>query len=126
MGYSFSFVRKGARNGNYSMNGSQMSIMVEVMRAVGAIREQGVDPDWTLLPVGVTHDKFRSNDNHHVTPEECLLIAEKLRAGLADGTATTFLSFFDDAPRGAKGLAWVEEWADYNERAAAAGGYHVR
>jgi hypothetical protein len=103
-----------------------MSVMVEVMREVRAIREQGCDPNWTLLPDGVTHAKFRSNDDHHVTPAECLLIAERLRAGLKDGTVIDILSFFDDAPRGTTGREWIEKWIDYNERAAAAGGYRVR
>ena len=126
MGFAFSFEQPRFPNSHYSMNGAQMSIMLEVMREVKAIREQGCDPNWTLLPDGVTHAKFRSNDNHHVTPAECLLIAERLRAGLKDGTATSILTFFDDAPGGARGRAWIEEWADYNERAAAAGGYRVR
>jgi hypothetical protein len=95
------------------------------MPAVGAIREQGVDPHRTFLPDGVTHDRFRSNDGHHVTPDECLLIAQRLRAGLADGSALETLSFFDDDPPGAKARDWIAAWAGYNERAAAAGGYYV-
>jgi hypothetical protein len=126
MGFAFSFEQPGRANGNYAMNGSQMSMMVEIMRAVKALREQGMDPNWSLLPDGVTHDKFRSSGNHHVTPQECLLIATRLREGLADGTVTETLSFFDDAPVGKKARQWVEEWAAYNERAAAAGGYRVR
>jgi hypothetical protein len=126
MGFAFSFEQPGGANRTYSMNGAQMSMMVEIMRAVKAIREQGVDPNWSLLPDGVTHAKFRSNDNHHVTPEECRLIARRLREGLADGTVTDTLSFFDDAPGGKEGRKWVKEWADYNERAAVAGGYRVR
>jgi hypothetical protein len=126
MGFSFSFVQADADNSNYAMNGSQMAILLEVMRAVKAIREQGSGPDWDLLPVGVTHDKFRSSGNHHVTPAECLLIATRLREGVEDGTVTDTLSFFDDAPRGRVGRAWVLEWADYNRRAATAGGYLVR
>ena len=126
MGFAFSFKKQELPRSNYSMNGSQMSIMLEVMRAVGAIREQGSWPDWTILHEGVTHDKFRSSGNHHVTPTECLLIASKLRAGLEDGTATTTLTFFDDAPLSNEGRDWIEEWADYNERASAAGGYRVR
>jgi hypothetical protein len=108
------------------MNGSQMSIMLEVMRAVGAIREQGTWPDWTILPEGVAQEKFQSSGNHHVTPAECRLIVEKLRSGLKDGTASTTLTFFDDAPIGKEGRAWIEEWIDYNERASTAGGYIVR
>jgi hypothetical protein len=126
MGFAFSFEQPGRANGKYSMNGGQMSMMVEIMRGVKAIREQGMDPNWSLLPDGVTHDKFRSNDNHHVTPEECLLIATRLREGLADGTIIDVLSAFDDAPPGKEARKWVNEWADYNERAAAAGGYRVR
>jgi hypothetical protein len=126
MGFAFSFVQPEKARSNYSMNGAQMGIMLEVMRAVGAIREQGSWPDWTILPEGVAQEKFQSSGNHHVTPTECLLIAEKLRAGLKDGTATTTLTFFDDAPLGQEGRAWIEEWADYNGRAAAAGGYRVR
>jgi hypothetical protein len=125
MGFGFSFVRPGLPKGNYSMSGGQMAIMVEVMREVKAIREQGCHPDHTLLPDGVPQAKFRSNDNHHITPAECLLIAARLRAGLKDGTAMTTLCFFDNAPDGPEGRAWIEEWADYNERAAAAGGYRV-
>lgn len=126
MGFSFQFAQRGAAKAHYSMNGSQMARLVEVMREAGAIREQGLDPNWTLLPDGVSHDKFRSNDGHHVTPEECLRIADRLRAGLADGTALNILAFFDDAPFGAEARDWVAAWADYNPRAAAAGGYVVR
>jgi hypothetical protein len=126
MGFSFSFEQPGKANSAYSMNGSQMSMMLEVMRAAKAIREQGCDPNWTLLPDGVPHAKFRSNDNHHVTPEECLVIATRLREGLADGTVSETFSFFDDAPPSKECRKWVHEWADYNERAAAAGGYRVR
>jgi hypothetical protein len=126
MGYAFSFEQPGLPNHHYSMNDAQMSILLEVMREVKAIREQGCNPNWTLLPDGVTQAKFRSNDNHHVTPAECLLIAERLRVGLKDGTVIATLSVIDDAPHGKKGVAWIEKWIDYNERAAAAGGYRVR
>lgn len=126
MGYAFCFEQPGKPKSNYSMNGAQMSMMVEVMRAAGAIREQGIDPDWTLLPDGVTHAKFRSNGNQLVTPDECRLIAERLKTGLANGTVSTTLSFFDDAPRGKAGQQWIEAWIDFNERAAGTGGYRVR
>src|SRR5437764_14279555 len=125
MSYSFSFEQPGHPNDSYAMNIFQMSIMRDVMREVKAFREQGFSPNWTILPDGVTHDLFSSNSNQLVTPDACRLIAERLRAGLADGTVFNTLSFFDDAPRGAEGEAWVAEWADYNERAANAGGYRV-
>lgn len=125
MGYDFSFERPDVPRADYRLNSAEMSILVEVMREVGAIREQGCYPNYTLLPEGVPQAKFQSNGNQHVTPDECRLIARKLRDGLANGTVTTTLSFFDDAPYGAEAVRWVEGWIDYNERAADAGGYRV-
>jgi hypothetical protein len=45
MGFAFSFEHPGNANGAYSMNSAQMSMMIEIMRAVKAIREQGTDPN---------------------------------------------------------------------------------
>lgn len=122
MGYGFAFEKQSVRNGHSSMSGGQRAIMVEVMRPVGAIRQQGCDPDFTLLPDGVRQARFRCNDNHHVTPAQCLLIAAQLRAGLENGAATELLCVFDDAPSGKEARGWIEAWADDNERAAPAGG----
>jgi len=125
MGYDFSFELPDVPGAYFRLNSAEMSILVEVMRTVGAIREQGCYPSYTLLPEGVPQAKFQSNSDHHVTPDECRLIVRKLREGLANGTVTTTLSFFDDAPYGAEAVRWIEAWIDYNERAAEAGGYRV-
>lgn len=126
MSYVFSFEQPTLpESSSYSLTGAEMRMMVEVMREVGALREQGFGPNWTLQPDGVPQAKFQSTSNQLVTAEECGLIAERLRAGLASGKAQATLSFFDDAPRGQEGRRWVEAWADFNARAAAAGGYRV-
>jgi hypothetical protein len=125
MSFFFTFEDASRPKCHYEFGGANMAIMVEVMRNVRAIREQGGDPDFTLLPEGVAQAKFRSNSNQLVTPDECRLIAERLRAGLQDGSAMEVLCFFDDAPDGKEGRDWIAAWADYNERAAVAGGYRV-
>ncbi|MCA9693251.1 MAG: hypothetical protein KC636_26890 [Myxococcales bacterium] len=107
----------------YEMNGAELRMMVEVMREAGILREQGMGPRWTIDEAGVPQEKFRSNSNGHVTPDECQRIASMLRAAIDSGSAGDTLSFFDDAPPQSR--AWLESWTEFNARAAQAGGYRV-
>lgn len=137
MSYSFQFVNLNApivdtprkhkwwsfSNSSYEMNGLEMSMMVEVMREAGILREQGLAPHWTIDETGVPQEKFRSNSNWHVTPVECRKIATMMREAIDGGSAIETLSFFDDAPPDSR--AWLESWAEFNARAAHADGYRV-
>lgn len=58
--------------------------------------------------------KFGSNDGWIVTPEECLIIAYRLRSYLAK-----------ESPAGNDDPEWVDAFAVFNEVAAKYGGYEV-
>ena len=67
--------------------------------------------------------KFQSNDGWLVTPEECVVLARKLR----EHAELIARDYFPDA--GVKredGLKWILGFARYNEIAAEHGGYRVR
>lgn len=67
--------------------------------------------------------KFQTNDGWLVTPEECAVLARKLRAH-ADLIAR---DYFPDADVSREdGLKWILGFARYNEIAAEHGGYRVR
>lgn len=66
--------------------------------------------------------KFQSNDNWLVTPEECVVLARKLRAH-AEMIARDY--FPDAGVEQADGRKWILGFARYNEIAAEHGGYRV-
>lgn len=78
------------------------------------------------IPGKVAAWKFASNEDWHVTPAECELIASALEAlledGLPDDLAETVEREEDDED---ELLEWVEDWKDYNRVAATHGGYRV-
>jgi hypothetical protein len=126
MGYDFSFEQETPDRA-FRMTSSEMSMMREFMREVGAVVEPGTkramsgpEPIATSAPI----QKFKSNDNQLVTPDECRTIAERLVTHV--DVILDVASFFDDAPPGPETRTWVLAWADYNARAAGAGGYRVR
>ncbi|MFO0683358.1 MAG: hypothetical protein U0234_14970 [Sandaracinus sp.] len=125
---SYSFHIEGGPGGMFAMNGKEMSIMRELMREVGAVR----DPMTVRALSGPTAHpdappvaRFSGTLGELVLASECAVIAARLREHRS--LAHDFSSFFaGDWPTGAALDAWLERWIDFNEHAAAAGGYRVR
>jgi hypothetical protein len=132
VGYDFSFKRPGrdARS-EFRLAGEDMSLMREVMREAGAatepdadqaLRAEGFEPTDASVPM----KKFLSNDDWHVTPEECRFIAERVAKAAERGVVSELLSYWSDAPPEEEVDRLVADWVDYNRRAADHGGYRVR
>lgn len=113
---------------SYTTSNARMSILRELMREVGAVAEAGVKralPDGPPVdPAAPALGKLVRPSREVVTPTECTVIARRLRGHL--DVVHEVASFFDDAPEGPELVAWVSAWADFNERAAALGGYRQR
>lgn len=128
MGYAFQIVGHTDGATSFSMNNSQMSLMSEFMREVGAVSEPGRQralEDGPLVDPGAPPvAKFQSNSGQLVTSDECRVIAVRLREHGA--VVEQVASFFDDAPYGAELQVWLDQWIDFNARASAAGGCRVR
>ncbi|MEO1272212.1 MAG: hypothetical protein AAFX99_29295, partial [Myxococcota bacterium] len=66
--------------------------------------------------------KFKSNDGWWVNPDECRIIADKIR----EHAEVIAEDFFTDAGYCADtGRQWLKGWADFNALAAENGGYRV-
>lgn len=125
---SYSFHIEGGHGGTFAMNGKEMSIMRELMREVGAVS----DPMTVRALSGPTAHpdappvaRFEGNAGQLVHATECAVIAARLREHRS--LAQDFASFFaGDWPTGAALDVWLARWIDFNEHAAAAGGYRVR
>lgn len=128
MGYAFEF-EQPASGGSFALSNGQMGFVREVMREAGAAAGQGLEPALRtpgLEPTGQTVDmeKFLSNSNWHVSASEAGFIATRLRAAMSKHVIADLMSFYDDAPADAG--QWVSDFADFNDRSAAHGGYRVR
>ena len=110
---------------SFDMNVSEMGLMREFMREVGAIvdsrarsmDEPGVDPQ--AAPIAL----FQSNSGQRVSAAQSAIIAHRLTEHF--GVVREVASFFDDAPAGGALRTWVEAWAAFNAQGAAHGGYRV-
>jgi hypothetical protein len=128
VGYAFE-TEQPAPGNSVGFNNWQMSFLREIMREVGAADEAGFPQALRLTGFAPSDqsapmEKFLSNGNWHVTEQEARFIADRLRAGIAEGVPQEVVSFFDDAPNDV--VVWVKEFADFNELAADRGGYRVR
>ncbi|MFC9970268.1 hypothetical protein ACFVH6_05125 [Spirillospora sp. NPDC127200] len=131
MGYAFTFekshddVAVPCAFNYYQMNHIRL-IMVEA----GAIVDDGLaaaigGPGLEVCDRTVPAERFYSNDGRRITAQEAGFIATRLRRVLETSIIVDLLSFFDDAPGHAAVAEWVEEFAAFNERAAAQDGYYV-
>jgi hypothetical protein len=130
MGYLFEFEKRAAK-GIYELNDWQMGLVREVLREVGAGSEPGVKQalaakGFAPTSESVSMNKFKSNDNWHVTPLECRFIAKRLRRGIVESVHAELMLLYDDAPSDEEMGRWLDEFASFNERASEHGGYRVR
>jgi hypothetical protein len=130
MGYSFSCDPPSdhARHG-CAFNDWQMTYVRLVMVEAGAINGDGLKapdlPGFEVEERTLRAKLFLSNDGWRISAEDAGFIAARLRAAVAAGVVGQLLSFFDDAPPTAEVREWVEEFATFNESAAARDGYYV-
>ena len=131
MGYSFTYDRPSdhAESG-CGFNIHQMTYVRLIMVEAGAIdgdglkaalKTPGLEPTADTVPAR----NFLSNGGWRITPEQAAFIAARLRSAVAKNVIPDLLIFFDDHPNGAEVREWVEEFATFNERAAAREGYYV-
>ena len=86
-----------------------------------ALNTPGLEPTAQTIPAA----NFLSISGWHIAPEQAAFIATRPRSAVAQGVVGELLMFFDDGPGAAEVREWVEEVADFNERAAAREGYYV-
>ena len=131
MGYSFTYDRPSdhAESG-CSFNIHQMTYVRLIMVEAGAIdgdglkaalKTPGLEPTADTVPAR----NFLSNGGWRITPEQAAFIAARLRSAVEKDVIFELLMFLDDAPGREEIREWVEEFATFNERAAAREGYYV-
>jgi len=103
----------------------RLSILRELLREIGAAAEQGQTRAMQDGPpvdaAAVPIDKLLATSLGVVTPTECRVIAERLRAHVE--LACEVATLFDDAPSGHELRAWLAALGDFHEQAADRGGY---
>ncbi|WP_344968787.1 hypothetical protein [Streptosporangium fragile] len=114
-----------------NFNGWMMGYIRLIMLEAGAITAPGLEQALKVEGLepneqSVDMAKFQSNDGWHITAEEARFIASRLRLAVEHHVPGDTLSFLDDAPPTKDVVEWLEEFADFNERAAAHGGYLVK
>ncbi|MEV4512712.1 hypothetical protein AB0K00_27540 [Dactylosporangium sp. NPDC049525] len=123
MGYDFESAGTGHR-----LNDWQMGHVRLVLLEAGAIAGGGLErlfgneqfaPSAETLPAG----HFSSNDGWQVTAAQSAFIAARLRAALTADLIGDMALFYYDQPTQLR--EWVDEFATFNEHAAAHGGYKV-
>ncbi|MDG6107875.1 hypothetical protein Daura_34530 [Dactylosporangium aurantiacum] len=132
MGYAFSFdppTDEGYASTPCAFNGEQMNyvrlIMIEAGAIAGdgfeqALRTPGLEPGEQTLRAR----RFQYNEGH-VTAAEAAFVAGRLRAAAEAKVAAELLSFYDEHPGVDQVTAWVEQFAAFNEQAAARDGYYI-
>ena len=124
MGYDFESTGAGHR-----LNDWQMGHVRLVMLEAGAVAGGGLErlfgneqfaPAADTVPVS----HFSSNDGWQVTAAQCAFIAARLRAALTADLIGDMALFYVEQPTQLRD--WVDEFATFNEHAAASGGYLVR
>jgi hypothetical protein len=128
MGYAFEFERP-APGGSFGLSNWQMSFAREVMREAGAVAGQGLGQALSMLgfePEERTVDveKFLSTSEWHVSADEALFIASRLRLAASKHLIAELMSFCDDAHEDVG--KWIDDFARFNELSAAHDGYRVR
>ncbi|MFF0201316.1 hypothetical protein [Streptomyces sp. NPDC005017] len=128
MGYAFEFERP-APGGSFGLNTYQMGFVREIMREAGAAAGQGLQqalrmPGFEPEERTVDMEKFLSNSDWHVSAEEALFIASRLRLAASEHLVAELMSFYDDAPRDVG--QWIDDFARFNELSASHDGYRVR
>ncbi len=122
---SYSFQIEGDPSASFHMNSSEMSMMREFMREVGAVAASQVRSfeEPATAKGAAAMAKFQSNGGQLVTADECAIIASRLAENRA--IISELASFFDDSPAPAALRSWVQAWVDFNQAAAKRGGYRV-
>ena len=114
-----------------AFNGDQMNYVRLVMIEAGAVAGGGFEsptrpaPGLEITEQTLPISLFLSNDGWHITPDQAAFVAGRLRRAVAGGVVSLLMDFLDDAPDRDDVLSWVEEFAAFNEGAAAQDGYFV-
>ncbi|GGM86519.1 hypothetical protein ACFFX1_20760 [Dactylosporangium sucinum] len=128
MGYSF--VPEDPLRSGFGLSSWQMQdvrlVMLEAGVVTGGGLEQVIDPE-RFPPAAETMpvDMFSSNSGWQISPQQCAFIAGRLRAALAADLVGDLALYLEDL-RPELLREWVADFAAFNERAAAWGGYSVR
>ncbi|GGM56328.1 hypothetical protein ACFFX1_07650 [Dactylosporangium sucinum] len=126
---SYAFQPEDPVQHGYGITSWQMRELRLVLLEAGAIAGDGLErifgnarfaPGPETVPVAM----FSSNDGWRISPQRCAFIASRLRAALDAGLIGDMALFYEDQSPDLP--AWVTEFAAFNERAAAWGGYRVR
>jgi hypothetical protein len=112
-----------------SFNGWQFNHVRLVMIEAGVLDGDGFaqalqHPDLPVTEQTLRGNRFAYNEGH-VTAGEAAFIAGRLRQAVEADVIWELLSFFDDAPETDEVVAWVNEFAAFNETAAARDGYWI-
>ena len=131
MGYSFTYDPPSdhAESG-CGFNNHQMTYVRLIMVEAGTIDGDGLKAALNTPGLETTDEtiparNFLSNGGWRITPEQARFVAARLRQAVAQDVISELLMFFDDAPSSAEVREWVEEFANFNERAATRDGYYV-
>ncbi|MET7395407.1 hypothetical protein ABZS66_18140 [Dactylosporangium sp. NPDC005572] len=113
----------------HSVTSWQMQELRLALLEAGAVAGDGLErifgndrfaPGPETVPVAM----FSSNDGWRISPQRCAFIASRLHAALDAGLIGDMALFYED--QSAQLATWVKEFATFNERATAWGGYRVR
>lgn len=110
-----------------------MGFVREFLREAGAVRSQpGFDQAFKVQgfepgPLSVPIEWFcDNNDDDIVSPDQARFMAARVRAGMESEVMDMFgVGLFDDEPEEEVIRQWLEEFAEFNERAARGHGYRV-
>jgi hypothetical protein len=113
-----------------AFDSDQMTYVRLIMLESGAITGDGLEAALSRAGLEVSAETlptstFTSNSGQHVTADQAGFIAARLRRAVEAGIIGDLLGFYDDSPGTAAVRAWVEEFAEFNERAAQLDGYYV-
>ncbi|MER6170275.1 hypothetical protein [Streptosporangium sp. NPDC001681] len=129
MGYSFTFEKPPHDGCNFNI--WQMQFLRLIMLEAGVVRDEYLEQALKVEGLEPTEQsvdmaKFQSNDGWHITAEEASFIAARMRLAVEHDVPGELVLYLDEAPPAEALVQWVEEFADFNERATAHGGYRVR